>query len=325
MVLNLAPRRIGLIGFAGVNGLHLMGAAELFTAAALDDGYGGRISCYEVLILGLKSAPFRTESGLLFRPQTPLRAAPELDTIVLPDGPGLRDPAVSGKIASWLKSRAATTRRLTALGNGVYALAQTGLLDGREVTTHWRYARDLAERFPKLRVNHKQAFVQDGPYATAGGGLTAGLDLARQLVTEDFGPQMALSLEREIATRSEPAMEQMGKGATSYFSNQAEERFAELVAWMLRNLAEDLTVPVLARRACMCTDGFRRTFKSVFGTTPARFVENLRLHEARRRLSTSRRTLQSVAHSVGFRDPGAFGKAFERRFGVRPAAPSRAT
>ncbi len=89
---------------------------------------------------------------------------------------------------------------------------------------------------------------------------------------------------------------------------------------MLRNLDQDLTVPALARRACMCRDGFSRAFKDVFGTSPAKFVQNLRLNEARRRLAMPRKAVQSIARSVGFRDPATFGNAFERRFGVRPSA-----
>ena len=108
----------------------------------------------------------------------------------------------------------------------------------------------------------------------------------------------------------------------SHFADQSTERFAALVSWMLRNLNDDLSVPALARRACMCPENFTRAFKSVFGTTPAAFVENLRLHEARRRLSTRRKTLHSVAESVGFRNADLFGRAFERRFGVRPSAPA---
>ncbi len=320
MVTNLAPRRIGLIGFEGVSGLHLTGPADIFAATALDDGYGGRIPCYDICLLGLTGAPFRTESGIAFRPHKTLRSAPDFDTIIVPGGRGMGDPAISGTVAGWLKRRARDTRRIAALSNGVYSLARSGLLDGRAVTTHWRFARDLARRFPTLRVDHKKSIVWDGPFGTASGGLTAGIELSRQIVAEDFGPQMLLSLERELVLASAPQSEPAASQEPAYFANQSTDRFAELVAWMLRNLDEDLSVPALARRACMCRDSFSRAFKGVFGTTPASFVENLRLQEARRRLSTSRRMLHSVARSVGFRDPTTFGKAFERRFGVRPTA-----
>ena len=319
MVTNLAPRRIGLIGYPGVTGLHLTGPVDIFTAAALDDGYSGRIPCYDVCVVGLNSSPFQTESGLVLRSQKTLRSAPAFDTIIVPGGRGLGNPAVCDAIASWLKRQGKETRRIAALANGVYALAASGLLAGREVTTHWRCARDLARCFPTLRVDHRKPMVWDGPFGTSSGGLTAGLEVSRYLVTEDFGPHMFRSLERDLLLVSAPENHCVGRTEPAYFVDQANERFAELVAWMLRNLDDDLTVPALARRACMCRDGFSRAFKGVFGIPPAKFVENLRLNEARRRLSTSRRMVQSVARSVGFRDPVTFGRAFERRFGVRPA------
>jgi transcriptional regulator GlxA family with amidase domain len=86
----------------------------------------------------------------------------------------------------------------------------------------------------------------------------------------------------------------------------------------MRNLHQNLTVEVLARQAGMCPAHFTRAFKSVFGSTPGEFVENLRLNEARRRLSSRGKTLRSVAASVGFRDASAFRRAFARRFGTGP-------
>src|SRR5207247_10691099 len=102
------------------------------------------------------------------------------------------------------------------------------------------------------------------------------------------------------------------------FDSQPTDRFAELVAWIVRNLHEDLSVNNLARRACMSPSHFNRAFKSVFGSTPADFVENLRLNEAKRRLSTPRSTVYSIAESVGFANADAFRRAFHRRFGAEP-------
>jgi transcriptional regulator GlxA family with amidase domain len=102
------------------------------------------------------------------------------------------------------------------------------------------------------------------------------------------------------------------------FDSQPTDRFAELVVWIMRNLDGDLSIHTLARRACMSSSHFNRAFKSVFGSTPSDFVENLRLNEARRRLSTPRNTLYTVAASVGFSNADAFRRAFERRFGAKP-------
>jgi hypothetical protein len=82
VVANLAPKRIGLLGFENVTASHLTGAADAFAAAALDDGYGNRIPLYEVCTIGLTAAPFQSESGSIFKPQKTLRTAPELDSLL---------------------------------------------------------------------------------------------------------------------------------------------------------------------------------------------------------------------------------------------------
>lgn len=320
MVANLAPKRIGLVGFDNVTASHLAGPADAFAAAALDDGYGNSILCYEVWTVGLTAASFKTESGSILKPQSSLRAAPEFDTIIIPGGSGLRSPEINRAVADWILKRAETTRRFASICTGIYGLAPTGLLDGREVTTHWRFASDVARRFPDLRVNHKKQLIKDGDFYTST-GLTAGIDLSLMLIEEDYGPQVASSLARDLVmylARRNPEEEFM---QPYYFQDQSRDRFAQLVSWIVRNLHEDLSVEALARRACMCPRAFSRGFKSVFGTLPGKFVENLRLNEAKRRLSTSRNTLHSIAKSVGFKDTQSFRRSFEQRFGAKPTAP----
>src|SRR5437868_1659588 len=89
--------------------------------------------------------------------------------------------------------------RFSQSGLEFYGLAPTGLLDGREVTTHWRFASDVARRFPKLRVDHKRPLVKDGPFYTCA-GLTAAIDLSLALIEEDYGRHVALAAAREPAT-----------------------------------------------------------------------------------------------------------------------------
>jgi transcriptional regulator GlxA family with amidase domain len=313
----MIPKRIGFLGFEGVTGWHLGGPADTLAAAALADGYGNRIPCYQICTIGLTAELFQAESGVIFKPEETLQTAPELDTIVVPGGRGLRQPEVGEKISAWILTRANRTRRIAAICTGIYGLAPTGLLDGREVTTHWRVASDVARRFPKLRLDHRRPLVKDGPFYTSS-GLPAAIDLSLTWVEEDYGRHVALAAAQELVT---PLTHRNGEKDFSKplaFDSQPSDRFAELVAWIVRNLHEDLSVNTLARRACMSPSHFNRAFKSVFGNTPAEFVENLRLNEAKRRLSVPKRTLDTVAASVGFSDGDAFRRAFERRFGAKP-------
>lgn len=315
----MAPKTIGFLGFEGVTASHLAGPADTFAAAALDDGWGNRIPCYQICAIGLTSEPFQTESGVIFNANETLRMAPELDTIVIPGGKGLRRSEINKKISDWMQARVDRTRRIACICTGIYGLAPTGSLDGREVTTHWRFASDVAQRFPKLRVDHKRPLVKDGPFYTSN-SLSAGIDLSLALIEEDYGRHVALATAQELAIPFSNGNVEKEFSKPTVFDSQPTDRFAELVAWIVRNLDEDLSVNKLARRVCMSPSHFNRAFKSVFGSTPTDFIENLRLNEVRRRLSTPRKTLHTVAASVGFADAAAFRRAFERRFGEKPGS-----
>ena len=313
----MTPKRIGLVGFDGVTALHLVGLAEAFTAAALDDGYGGRIPCYDVTVVGVGSEHFRAESGMAFTAEVDLATAQEFDTIIIAGGRGIQDSGVADAIGEWILQHAGSTRRIAAICSGVFALARTGLLDEREVTVHWRFASELARRFPRLRIDHRKPLVRAGSYFTAS-GLSAGINLSVAMIADDYGPHVAQAVSRELAVYPvEPS--RADRPTTTSTDNHGSDRFADLVAWIVRNLDSDLSVETLARRACICPSHFSKAFKSVFGESPSDFVENLRLNEARRRLSKRQKTLQSVATSVGFTSSDAFQRAFQKRFGTRPS------
>jgi len=316
----MLAKRIGFLGFEGVTASHLTAPADTFAIATLDSGYGNRIPCYQIYTIGFTSEPFRSGSGIIFRPDETVETAPELDTIVVPGGNGLRQAEAGERIADWILTCANRTRRIVAISTGIYGLAPTGLLDGREATTHWRFASDVARRFPKLRLDHKRPLVKDGPFYTSS-NLSAAVDLSLALIEEDYGRHVALATAQEILMPSlayRNGQQELSKPLR--FDSQPTDRFAELVEWIMRNLHEDLSVNALARRACMCPSHFNRAFKSVLGTTLADFVENLRLNEARRRLSSPRKTVEAVAELVGFSNANEFRRAFRKRFGVKPSA-----
>jgi transcriptional regulator GlxA family with amidase domain len=292
-------------------------AADVFAAATLHGGYGNRISCYQITMIGFSSECFRAESGIVFRPDSTLETVSELDTIIVPGGDGLRRSSVTERIADWILARVKETRRVSAIGGGIYGVAPTGLLDGREVTTHFRFANDVARRFANLRVDPRRHLVKDGPFYTASGP-SAAIDLSLTLIEEDYGRELASVLAQEFSGASINGNGQSKLPTPLTFNSQPTDRFAELIPWIMRNLHEDLSVSTLARRACMSLSHFNRAFKSVFGSAPGEFVEMLRVNEAKRRLSVPKRTLDTIAASVGFSDAQTFQRAFQRRLGAKP-------
>ena len=315
----MKPLRVGLIGYDGVQALDIIGPSDAFTIADIETDNGQRRPCYEVIIIGITNKPFRAESGVSFQPHTTLGNAPALDTLIIPGGRGARIGQSSSLIAKWISSRAKRIRRIASVCTGVYALAPTGLLDGRRVTTHWRFANDVARRFPKLNVNHDALFLKDGPFYTAG-GITASVDLALALIEEDYGPRVALAVARELVVFLKRSGGQKQYSEPLEFQINSTDRFADLASWMVEHMRGELSLAALAKRVCLSPRHFVRRFKQAFGGTPAAFVENLRLDEARRRLSERTQTIENVASSVGFQSDDVFRRAFQRRFGVKPSS-----
>ena len=313
-------KTVGLIVDEEVAATDLMGAAEVFSRAKIrtSDQPGTRdFFCYRTMTIGANAGPCATECGIVIRPDIEMEQAPSLDTLIVCGGSGGPGERLSRSLIKWLKQRAPSTRRIAALGRGIYALAATGLLDGRHAAIHWRFAKDVASRFPKLRVDPNKLFIKDSSFYTCAGG-TSAVDLALALVEEDFGRHVALALARELVVHVKRSGEHQQYSEALKFQTQSSDRFADLPAWIFSHLSDDLSIDVLAERAAMSRRNFTRLFHEAFGKTPAQFVAEARIAEAQQRLLTPRNSIESIASSLGFRSADVFSVAFERYTGIRP-------
>lgn len=188
----MKPISVAIIGFEGVAALDLIGPLEAFAVAEADGQH-----CYRTHIIGLTSRPLTAESGVVFRPHLSITDKIDIDTVIIPGGPGLRTTATNARVASWILANAPRIRRIASVCTGIYGLAKTGLLDDRSVVTHWRFAQDVARRFPKVKMDADAIFRKDGKFYTSA-GVTAGIDLALALIEEDFGARIALAVAREL-------------------------------------------------------------------------------------------------------------------------------
>lgn len=312
-------RRIGFVGYERVTALDLVGTSDVFSAAndlAVAAAPGTRPP-YQILVLGLDRSPFRAESGLCFTPHLSLSEASAIDTLIVPGGSGLREPAPLAQVSQWLHLHRHRFRRIASVCTGAYALAEAGLLDGCRATTHWRYADAFAKRYSDVQVEADAIFIrQDRIYTSA--GITAGIDLALALVEEDHGPELALSVARELVVYLKRT------GGQRQFSNRlalsvdADSRLAGLTAWIQDHLAGDLSAERLARRCHVSVRQLSRRFRDVFGMSPAAYVERLRTEEASQLLLADGISIERIASAVGFRSADVFRRAFERRYGVTP-------
>jgi transcriptional regulator GlxA family with amidase domain len=307
-------RRVVIVVFPGVQTLDVTGPAEVLRAATRIRPPG-----YEVTVAAADAGPLPT-STVSFMPDARLEEIDTgpIDTLIVAGGTGTRSAEDDERLVDWIAAAARRSRRVASVCTGAFLLARAGLLNGRRATTHWASCAELADRYPAVAVEHDPIFVRDGNVVTSA-GVTAGMDLALALVEEDLGRQTALDAARWLVV----FLQRPGGQAqfSAQLAAQAADRapLRELQAWIPDHLDEDLTVPALARRACMSDRNFARAFRRETGLTPGAYVEAARVERARIALENGDLAVELVADQAGFGTVETMRRAFRRQVGVSPA------
>ena len=236
-----------------------------------------------------------TTAGFSINASTSLASLRRADTVIVPGYiPAHPLPSALGTA---LRSAHARGARIISICTGAFALAEAGLLNGRPATTHWRDAENLALAYPAVDVRPDVLYIDDGQVLTSA-GVAAGIDLCLHLVRTDHGAEAATRIARRMVVAPHR------DGGQAQFidrpiSEGAQTELAEVCAWALRHLAEELTVPVMARQAALSERTFRRRFAAEIGTTPLRWLNAQRVHEARRLLEVTTLPIDEVAARSG--------------------------
>lgn len=242
-----------------------------------------------------------------------------IDTLIILGGENaFTDP--SPDVIRWIRRRSAHARRIVSVCVGAFALAPTGLLDGRRVTTHWHHAEKLAKQYPKLLVEKDKIFIKDGNiYTTA--GVTAGIDMALSIVEEDIGRAAVASIAHTLVLYvRRPGTEAQYSTLLAQQADVSGTPMRDLPAWATSRLTETLDVNTLAKAVAMTPRTFARQFELHFRTTPARWVQSLRIEAACAYLSAEELPLKAIARLTGFRDEQSLRRAFLQRLGILPKA-----
>jgi len=201
---------------------------------------------------------------------------------------------------------------------GVFLTAETGLLNSKTVTTHWRWTEKLQTDYPDLNVVCEPIFVRQGNYASSA-GVTSGIDLSLALVEEDHDRKTALQVAKNLVLylRRSGTQSQFSSSLLFQFSENIN-KFDDLNTWIDQNLNSKLTVDVLAERVGMSTRNFTRVYTAHVGCAPAKAVEKLRVEKARIMLETTNIPIKSISHQVGFKDYERMRRSFNRNTGIAP-------
>jgi transcriptional regulator GlxA family with amidase domain len=308
--LMVAARKVVIVGPPPVQVLDVIGPLEVFS----------NVEAYDVTIgTPGPERTLKTNRRFALTDAVPISEIHGLiDTLIIAGGPGAETGTHDPSLVAWIRDAAERSRRIASVCTGAFLLGAAGLLDGKQVVTHWRFCDRLAKDFPRAIVRPEPIFMRDGAvYSSA--GITAGIDLSLALVEEDHGRRVALDIARFLV------MFLVRPGDQAQFSHMLSHQavtskpLRELQVWMLENLREDLTVEQLADRIGMSARHFTRVCVRETGMNPGEFVDRLRVEAAQQMIDSSDMGLKEVADACGFKSADAMRRAFLRVMGITAA------
>jgi AraC family transcriptional activator FtrA len=317
MIANMSPnppnRLVVALAYDGLCTFEFGVAVEVFGLARPEVGP----DWYRFAVAAAEPGPLRALGGIRVLADGGLDLLDEAGTIVVPGWRGL-DAPVPADLVEAVRRAHARGARLVTICSGVVVPIAAGLLAGRRATTHWRYARVLAERHPEIRFDADVLYVDEGDVLTSAGS-AAGIDLCLHLVRRDFGPDIANRVARRLVVPSHR------EGGQAQFIERpvppAREgaRLGPLIARMRERLREPQPLAALAAEAGMSERTFLRRFRAATGLAPGEWLLEARLAHARELLEATDASIEAVAEACGFGLAATLRHHFARRLGLSPS------
>ncbi len=309
------------ITFLAADGCLFSGIAGLIDALAIADlwhqsmRWGHTAPLFETEIVSLDGGPVKAQGGIEARPHGRLADVGPTDFIVIP--PHLPVSATPpAELNHWVVARHRRGTPVGAMCTGVFTLATTGLLDGRLATTNWHFARLFRKRFPQIDLQPERMLTADNGLICTGAA-TAFFKLALHLI-ESFGTQ-ELAAVCAKALLVDPAQDRQSPYAILDFRHDhGDPAVATAQAWMEANYAGDVTIDGVAAEVGISPRHFKRRFKRATGETPLGYLQRVRIEAAKKRLETTRESMNTITWKIGYEDSSSFRRLFKKSTGLSP-------
>lgn len=273
---------------------------------------------FDLQFVSTGEASQQAERSLTVQPDGGLELLETADIIVVPGWNDLSEPPTA-ELSTALRAAHARGARLVGLCYGAYALAYSGLLDGRQAATHWLAEPDFTARFPKVKLDTNALYVEDGNLITSA-GTAAGLDCCLFLVRRYHGVQAANRLARimVIPPHREGGQAQFIEQPVARSTQDA--RINQLLDYLRENLATQHNIDDLAQRTAMSRRSFTRHFQKATGLSVGQWLTQQRIQRSRELLESTHLPIEQIAELLGYQSATAFRHQFKQLNQVSPRA-----
>lgn len=268
---------------------------------------------YETKIVSLNSKIFDGLCGSQFICEQ-VEALPKCDLLIIPSFP-LKTQTIDEKIKTEILKHFNAGGRIISFCSGSFLLANLGLLDAREATTHWRYAEEFQARFPYVNYREDILYTYDGTIGCSAGS-AAGIDLGIEVIRQDYGHKIANNVARRLVL---PAHR---NGGQAQFVEKpletAKSVLSSTLDWAVLNLTSELTISDIANEANMTRRTFDRQFKKYYNMTPLEWLLQRKLEIAKTLLESTHSSIEHIAEQAGFESPVTLRHNFKKYLSISP-------
>jgi len=290
----------------------------LYAARSISQVNGGPNADLELLVVGLEPGPANMAGNLLISPTATIASLTQSDLIFVPGlwGSPVKTLRRSAALMEWLVNRHNEGSILCSLVTGSYFLAEAGLLDDRDATTHWYYFDEFEARYPRVRMDRKRFITVDNNlYCT--GSVNAARDVTLHLVEEIFGNSIAGEIAKHFTHEIKRSYESM---LLTYHQQDThhDELIIKIQEWLQRHHQESIRIESLAAKFKISLRSLNRRFKTAARVTPMQYLQETRINQAKQLLKQSNLTIAEIAFAVGYHDTSHFGSLFRKYTGITP-------
>ncbi len=322
-----SPPKVAILVFPETTASVVHGMFDLFAGAGRDwgvivDGRPGPELMRPVLVAG-QAGPLTVANGIRIEAQVGMDDCPPVAVVCVPEVNMPPGETMSGRFTAeiaWLKQRYVQGAMIATACSGAMLLAEAGLLDGQEATTHWAWCDALQANYPAVQVRARRALVISGDQqrlVMAGGG-TTWLDVALYVIARTVGVDAAMQVARiNLIDWHSIGQQPFARLARS---RQVEDAIiARCQNWIAGHYQEHSPVAAMIRLSGLAERSFKRRFKQATGMSPLEYVHTLRLEEAKQMLEAGDAPVETIAAEVGYEDAGFFSRLFRRKVNLAPA------
>ncbi|NOK19682.1 GlxA family transcriptional regulator [Corallococcus carmarthensis] len=311
--------RIAVLALEGCVASSVMGPLDVFAMANLLSRDQGRGEPFAAELIAPRPGTARSFHGLALGSARVPDSTERFDVVLIPALVGnVARSVAEHSLTDWLTGQHTRGAKLAAVCAGAFLLAETGLLEGREATTHWGLAQDFAARYPRVALKPELLLVDNGDVLTTG-GITAYLDLCLHLVAKQVSPELAALCAKMLLV--EPGRRfQAPYAVHAAPRDHGDTAVLRAQEWLEAHLCGPVTLTGAAVAASLGERTLLRRFRKATGDTPLDYVQRLRVEAARRLLETTPRTVEDIAQAIGYADTTSFRRRFKARTGLTPDA-----